>query len=102
MTEPDDSDLAVGASLRGSTLLLSSRVLEYPEENRRTYHAYKKGKYRWPNDKEERDRLDLQYYLFGLTFDGKLFICLIEEKKGNIHRVLNVSTNRALGTRFWR
>jgi SAM-dependent methyltransferase len=97
MTEPDDSDSTVGSSLRGSTTSLGSSDLEFPEENGRTYHAYKKGKYRWPNDEQERDRLDLQHHLFGLTFDGRLFICPIDEKKGNIHRVLDVGT----GTGLW-
>jgi SAM-dependent methyltransferase len=98
MTEPDDSDSAIGASLRGSsTTSLSLCVQEYPEENGRTYHSYKKGKYWWPNDEGERDRLDLQHHLFKLTLDGKLCICPIDERKGNIHRVLDVGT----GTGIW-
>ena len=97
MAETDDNDSAVGSSLRGSTTSLESSDLEFPEENGRTYHAYKEGKYWWPNDEGERDRLDLQHHLFRLTLDGELFICPIDEKKGNIHKVLDVGT----GTGLW-
>ena len=69
--------------------------MKHREENGRTYHTYKEGKYVVPNDEPENDRLDLQHHQFTLTFDGKLFTCPVAEKQ--IHRVLDVGT----GTGIW-
>ncbi len=57
---------------RNSTASISSSIMKYREENGRTYHAYKDGKYLGPNDEPEKDRLDLQRHLFTLTFSGRL------------------------------
>jgi trans-aconitate methyltransferase len=56
----------------------------------------KDGKYSFPNDEQENDRLDLQHHLFSLTFDGKLFTAPIPREK-QLHRVLDVGT----GTGIW-
>jgi hypothetical protein len=68
-------------TIDNSTTSIGSSILKYREENGRTYHAYKDGIYLRPNDEVEKDRLDLQHHLFTLTFDGKLFICPVAEKK---------------------
>jgi hypothetical protein len=49
----------------------------------------KDGKYQYPNDETENDRLDLQHHLFSLTFDRKLFIAPIPKEK-RLHRVLDI------------
>lgn len=54
------------------------------------------GKYNFPNDASESERLDLQHHLFTLTFDGKLFTAPIP-KSQQLHRVLDVGT----GTGIW-
>ncbi|ORY68854.1 S-adenosyl-L-methionine-dependent methyltransferase [Pseudomassariella vexata] len=41
-------------------------------DSRRTYQAYKEGKYIMPNDEAEQERLDKQHYAFTLLMDGKL------------------------------
>jgi SAM-dependent methyltransferase len=56
----------------------------------------KDGKYQYPNDESENDRLDLQHHLFYLTFDGKLFTAPIPKEKV-LHRVLDIGT----GTGIW-
>jgi SAM-dependent methyltransferase len=93
-----DNDSALGDdNPADSTTSIGSSILKYREENGRTYHAYKDGKYPLPNDEPEMDRLDLQHHLFtSLTFDGKLFTCPLAQKK-EIHNVLDVGT----GTGIW-
>jgi cyclopropane fatty-acyl-phospholipid synthase-like methyltransferase len=56
----------------------------------------KEGKYSFPNDEPENDRLDLQHHLFMLTLGGKLYNSPIPKEK-NLHRVLDVGT----GTGIW-
>ncbi|TAQ90536.1 hypothetical protein B7494_g1143 [Chlorociboria aeruginascens] len=49
--DEDDNDSALG---RLSTTSIGSSILSFPEENGRTYHAYKAGRYPWPNDERMR------------------------------------------------
>jgi SAM-dependent methyltransferase len=92
-----DADSAVGTDRVSSTDSLRSSVYAYVEENGRRYHKFKEGKYYFPNDEVEQDRLDLQHHLFLLTFDGKLALAPIEEMPGGIHNVLDIGT----GTGIW-
>jgi hypothetical protein len=66
------------------------------KENGRTYHSFMDGKYLFPNDGLEQDRLSLQHRLFRLTFEGKLYLCPVGESR-QLHRVLEVGT----GTGLW-
>ncbi|KAF7954589.1 hypothetical protein EAE96_005709 [Botrytis aclada] len=91
----DDGDSALGSEAGSSTTSLASSITRYRIENGRTYHAYKDGKYAYPNDDMEQERLDLQHHLFSLIFDGKLFTAPIEADK--IERVLDVGC----GTGIW-
>lgn len=94
----DDNDSALGdEDDHLSTVSISSSILKYREENGRTYHAYKDGKYLGPNDEPERDRLDLQHHLFTLTFSNRLHLCPLGADGKQIHRVLDVGT----GTGIW-
>ncbi|KAH8896408.1 S-adenosyl-L-methionine-dependent methyltransferase [Thozetella sp. PMI_491] len=72
--------------------------MQYRSENGRTYHAYKAGKYIFPNDDPCATNvlLDLQHHLFSLTFGGKLFLCPAGKDK-QLHSVLDVGT----GTGIW-
>ncbi|KAH8651602.1 S-adenosyl-L-methionine-dependent methyltransferase [Tricladium varicosporioides] len=93
----NENDSAFGDdNYESSTASISSSIMKHREENGRTYHAYKEGKYLSPNDEPEQDRLDLQHHLFTLTFDGKLFTAPIPKEK-QLHRVLDVGT----GTGIW-
>ncbi|KAH7183588.1 S-adenosyl-L-methionine-dependent methyltransferase [Fusarium flagelliforme] len=88
----DDSSVAIS-----STASLSSSILDFRQENGRTYHGYKEGKYFLPNDERENDRLDLQHNLFLLTFDNKLGLCPPNLPETKVKRVLDVGT----GTGIW-
>lgn len=98
--EADDGIEEVDSSLEddnnSSTASITSSILKYREENGRTYHAYKDGKYMIPNDDREQERLDLQHYLFLITFQDKLQLAPIG-KKGELKNVLDIGT----GTGLW-
>jgi ubiquinone/menaquinone biosynthesis C-methylase UbiE len=85
-------DLANAAS--SSTMSLTDSIFSAIEENGRSYHSFKDGKYVLPNDEREQDRLDLQNHLFGLTLDGKLHLAPIDPNPQN---VLDIGT----GTGIW-
>ncbi|KAL0941929.1 uncharacterized protein CTRU02_204692, partial [Colletotrichum truncatum] len=84
-------------SIASSTTSISSSILEYRNENGRTYHKYKDGKYNYPNDETENDRLDLQHNLFLLTFDNRLGTAPPNTIGSRVKRVLDVGT----GTGIW-
>ncbi|TDZ35791.1 Secondary metabolism regulator LAE1 [Colletotrichum spinosum] len=93
----DDSASELGDSVASSSTSVSSSIREYREENGRTYHKYKDGKYNIPNDERENDRLDLQHNLCLLTFDNKLGLAPPNEPDSVVKRVLDVGT----GTGIW-
>ncbi|CAK7201625.1 hypothetical protein SEUCBS139899_004334 [Sporothrix eucalyptigena] len=96
--EGDDSDSDSASSLdpetiKSTTTSLRSSVYDYVEENGRTYHRYKEGKYPLPNDIQEQARLDLQHAVFLLMAHGKSYLAPIDKPK----RVLDFAT----GTGIW-
>ncbi|CAK7240835.1 MAG: hypothetical protein STHCBS139747_002283 [Sporothrix thermara] len=89
-----DTDSALGdADVPSSTQSVRSSVYEFVEENGRTFHKYKQGKYFMPNDKSEQERLDLQHAIFVLLLKGQLARSPIKEPQ----RVLDIGT----GTGIW-
>ncbi|KAF6807133.1 methyltransferase domain-containing protein [Colletotrichum sojae] len=93
----DDTASDRATSLLSSTASLSSSILQHRLENGRTYHKYKDGKYLFPNDERENDRLDLQHNLFLLTLNYKLGLAPPNEKGSGVKRVLDAGT----GTGIW-
>ncbi|CZT49179.1 related to methyltransferase [Rhynchosporium secalis] len=91
-----DSTLGEEEADLSSTTSVGSSILRYRQENGRTYHAYKDGKYLLPNDEGENDRLDLQHHMYYLTLKGKLYMAPIP-KEQKLHRVLDLGT----GTGIW-
>ncbi|OAA59815.1 methyltransferase type 12 [Niveomyces insectorum RCEF 264] len=88
-----DADSAMGdIDAPSSTQSVRSSIYEFVEENGRTFHRYKQGKYFMPNDKSEQERLDLQHAIFVLLLKG-LARAPIKEP----HRVLDIGT----GTGIW-
>lgn len=90
----DDNDSALSVPLTDSLASLRSSVLQHQVENGRTYHSMSSGKYAYPNDAAESDRLDLQHNLWLLTLRGEL--CLSPKAEG-ANRVLDIGT----GTGIW-
>ncbi|GIZ44753.1 hypothetical protein CKM354_000794300 [Cercospora kikuchii] len=88
-----DSDSAIGSDAESQTASLSESIYNYRREHGRTYHAYKDGKYIFPNDEREADRLDLQHHLLRITYANKLFFAPLQNPK----RCLDVGT----GTGIW-
>jgi hypothetical protein len=60
----DGGDSALGASVYSSTYSTRSSLYDFVEENGRTYHRFKQGKYHLPNDQVS----SLFGYFFGLTY----------------------------------
>lgn len=75
------------------TTSLASSVTAYKFENGRRYHAYKEGSYIFPNDEQEKDRLDILHKVMDLVMGEKLYHAPI----GNPRRVLDIGT----GTGIW-
>ncbi|KJZ77674.1 hypothetical protein HIM_02851 [Hirsutella minnesotensis 3608] len=94
--EGEEEDDGLGASIASSSTSLASSILKYREENGRTYHAFRAGRYVLPNDEVENERLDLQHHLCTLTLSGKLFICPAGRDRP-LDRVLDAGT----GTGIW-
>ncbi|KAF4332988.1 hypothetical protein FBEOM_13207 [Fusarium beomiforme] len=93
----DDADSSIGSDTASSTTSISSSILNYRQENGRTYHSYKDGKYHLPNDQVENERLDLQHNLFLLTFGDKLGLAPPNDPDAKVQHVLDVGT----GTGIW-
>ncbi|KAK1729382.1 S-adenosyl-L-methionine-dependent methyltransferase [Colletotrichum acutatum] len=90
----DTSDLE---SMASSSTSITASILDYRIENGRTYHRYKDGKYIFPNDARESDRLDQQHEIFIYTLDGKLGLAPPCKPDSKVGRVLDVGT----GTGVW-
>ncbi|KAI0132109.1 S-adenosyl-L-methionine-dependent methyltransferase [Xylariales sp. AK1849] len=80
-------------SISTLTESVNPAVYEFVEENGRTYHSYKAGKYFLPNDRPEQARGAIEHQLFRLTLRDKLYLAPIEE----LHNVLDIGT----GTGLW-
>ncbi|KAK1726398.1 S-adenosyl-L-methionine-dependent methyltransferase [Colletotrichum acutatum] len=84
-------------SVASSSTSLSSSILQHRLENGRSYHKYKDGKYLFPNDERENDRLDLQHNLYLLTLNYKLGLAPPNKEGSVVKRVLDIGT----GTGLW-
>ncbi|CAI0652723.1 unnamed protein product [Colletotrichum noveboracense] len=84
-------------SIASSSTSLSASIYDYHFENGRTYHRYKAGKYNFPNDEKENDRMDLQHHIALLTLDGDLGLAPPCQPDYKFSRALDVGT----GTGIW-
>ncbi|KAI9882201.1 MAG: hypothetical protein M1823_006057 [Watsoniomyces obsoletus] len=77
------------------TASLTSSVAEFQKENGRTYHSFREGKYLFPNDELEKDRLDLSHHLLTMTTNNRLYLAPIKDI--NPQSILDIGT----GTGIW-
>ncbi|KAL9107067.1 MAG: hypothetical protein Q9227_008013 [Pyrenula ochraceoflavens] len=75
------------------TRSVTASIMNYIEDYGRTYHRYKEGSYKFPNDEQEKDRLDRQYHVFKLLWDGRLHFCPLNDPSN----ILDIGT----GTGIW-
>lgn len=93
--EQTDSTFGDGGSSSGgsTTESIRSEITRYQFENGRRYHAYKAGRYLFPNDDTEQERLDIEHHNQKLQIDG-LHLSPIGETP---QEILDVGT----GTGIW-
>ncbi|MCJ1440936.1 MAG: hypothetical protein MMC23_001422 [Stictis urceolatum] len=91
--EEYENDSAYDSEVASYTTSLASSVTDYQFENGRRYHRYQEGRYFWPNDELENDRLDIVHKMVEVAMKGKLFYAPLENPK----RVLDIGT----GTGIW-
>ncbi|KAL7272144.1 hypothetical protein RUND412_005062 [Rhizina undulata] len=92
----DDSDDGYSSGFSSDTSSLITAARNYVFENGRRYHGYKEGKYYFPNDEAEQDRMDLMHHCCLLALRGELFACPLG-KDFPPQRILDVGT----GTGIW-
>ncbi|KAL2012009.1 hypothetical protein VTN00DRAFT_4727 [Thermoascus crustaceus] len=74
------------------TQSLTNSITDYPIENGRRYHKYHEGLYRYPNDEQELDRMDMQHHLFKTVHHGRIFFSPVQ----NPLRILDIGTGSGI------
>ncbi|GME62431.1 Methyltransferase type 11 [Neofusicoccum parvum] len=89
----DGADSTYGDDEQSFTTSLTSSVTAYKYEHGRRFHAYKEGSYKFPNDEEEQDRLDMFHEVCRMLTGGVIAFAPFR-KDG---RILDLGT----GTGIW-
>lgn len=76
-----------------STQSVSSSIYNYEEAHGRTYHAFHRGQYYFPNDVTEIERIEVKYHAVRLALHDNLSFAPLNEPQA----VLDVGT----GTGLW-
>ncbi|OLN81350.1 putative transporter C1002.16c-like protein 17 [Colletotrichum chlorophyti] len=77
------------------TKSITSSVVNYPVEYGRRYHAFRQGVYRFPNDEEEMDRLDMCHAMMIRAIGNRHWLAPLQESQVNL--ILDIGT----GTGIW-
>ncbi|TAQ86438.1 hypothetical protein B7494_g5246 [Chlorociboria aeruginascens] len=91
--ESDEDSAIAGVYRADSTVSVRSSIYDFVEENGRTYHRFRDGKYMLPNDENEMERLDLQHYIWLMTTEGQLHLAPFDKPPA---RVLDVGTGSGI------
>ncbi|KAK2037999.1 methyltransferase domain-containing protein [Colletotrichum somersetense] len=94
VAEADDFEDTGSQFEESSVASLTASIREHRSENGRTYHSMSAGKYNYPNDERENDRLEFQHEIWNLTLDGELAVAPAHK---TAKRVLDMGT----GTGVW-
>lgn len=84
---------SVASSENGDTFSIDDTMRDYPVFFGRTYHKYKEGSYPFPNDAQEVERMDKQFWLIKAAQGGRLLMAPVSDPQN----VLDVGT----GTGTW-
>lgn len=79
-------------SLASSDTLLMSSITRYELEDGRRYHAYQAGKYLFPNEEQEYNRMDIEHQNQLIQLDGRLHLCPVEDPQ----EVLDIGTGTGI------
>jgi hypothetical protein len=82
-----DSDTDPGYATDNSstyTTSITSSIRQHVYENGIRYHAFRDGKYAFPNDETEQNRDDMKHAMTLLLCDGRLHYAPIGPNPGNI------------------
>src|SRR5277367_5512817 len=77
----------------GETHSLSPSMTDYPTHWGRQYHKYKENSYLYPNDEDEKDRLDFQHHIVKKLHGDRLFFAPVKDAR----KILDIGT----GTGIW-
>lgn len=91
--EAGDSGTNSRTSSNISTASIRGSIYNYEERYGRTYHAYGRGQYSFPNDEGELDRMDIHYHSLRLLMRDRHWLCPIESPTC----ILDIGT----GTGIW-
>ncbi|AEO64379.1 uncharacterized protein THITE_2041902 [Thermothielavioides terrestris NRRL 8126] len=92
-----DSSASADAGTSGDAASMTSSVREHVFEGGLRYHAYRAGKYAFPNDESEQIRDDLKHANSLLLSGGKYFFSPVEDALEAGGEVLDLGT----GTGIW-
>jgi ubiquinone/menaquinone biosynthesis C-methylase UbiE len=82
-----DQDSTFGgsrASIASSSASMVSEIFRYEYENGRRYHGYQAGKYSFPNDEQELNRMDIEHQNQLLQMESRLHMCPMTEQPTDI------------------
>ena len=79
--------------VESSTNSVTSSIFNYEEAHGRTYHAFHRGQYLFPNDSSEIARIEVKYHAVRLSINDTIFFAPIEDPQN----ILDVGT----GTGIW-
>ncbi|EZF26553.1 hypothetical protein H100_01302 [Trichophyton rubrum MR850] len=89
----DDHESDYSDELSKYSASLTSSVVDYPVVHGRRYHAYCRGRYLFPNDEQENERLDIHHALIDTLLHGRLHMAPISKDP---QRVLDLCTGTGI------
>lgn len=89
----DDTDSNYAEDWASDITSLKSDVWRHVYENGRRYHSYREGKYHFPNDEKESNRIEIEHHNQGLQLGGRLHLAPLDHPQ----EIIDLGT----GTGIW-